>query len=202
LNFYKNDIPSDVRFVDSVAVDTETMGLITKRDRLCLVQLCTSGGDVHIVQIQNGHQNESENLKKLLTDRSILKIFHFARFDVTILNYTFGINVNPIYCTKVASKLARTYTDKHGLKSLCKEMLGVEISKAEQSSDWGQETLTPDQLKYAAGDVLHLHKIKAKLDGMLEREKRMHIAQKCFETIHVLSELELININPEDTFRH
>ncbi|MDR0753633.1 MAG: ribonuclease H-like domain-containing protein [Holosporaceae bacterium] len=202
MNFYRNDIPTDVAFKESVAIDTEAMGLVIKRDRLCLVQICSEDGKVHLVQIQKGRQDEAQNLKKLLTDESILKIFHFARFDVSILNYTFGIKVAPIYCTKVASKLARTYSEKHGLKSLCREILGVEISKHEQSSDWGNDQLSAEQLKYASGDVLYLHRLKSKLDEMLLREERMGLAQRCFDTIALLSDLELADMNPDELFLH
>jgi ribonuclease D len=201
MNLYKDDLPSNVTFKNSVATDTEAMGLITKRDRLCLVQLCSEDGEVHIVQIKKNLQS-SENLKKLLTDKSVLKIFHFARFDVSILNYTFGIRVAPVYCTKIASKLARTYSDKHGLKILCKEILNMEISKHEQSSDWGREQLSKEQLKYAANDVLYLHGIKSKLDEMLIREGRMHLAERCFEILELFSDLELADINPDELFLH
>jgi ribonuclease D len=199
---HQNDIPSDVVFKNSVAVDTETMGLVTKRDRLCLVQLCSENGEVHLVQIQKNQQHMSENLKKLLTDASVLKIFHYARFDISILNYTFGIKVNPVYCTKIASKLVRTYSDKHGLRNLCKEILGADISKQEQSSDWGREKLSQEQLKYAAGDVLYLHKLKTILDEMLKREGRAALAVRCFETVQLLSDLGLSDINPDELFLH
>ncbi|MDR1982405.1 MAG: ribonuclease H-like domain-containing protein [Holosporaceae bacterium] len=199
---YQNDLPSRVTFRNSVAVDTETMGLVIKRDRLCLVQLCSEDGEVHMVQIQKNQQHRAENLKRLLTDPSILKIFHFARFDVAILNYAFGIKVNPIYCTKIASKLTRTYSDRHGLKDLCREILGIDLSKQEQSSDWGREELSPEQQRYAAGDVVHLHKIKSKLDEMLIREDRMALAEKCFKIAEIFSDLQLADINPDELFTH
>lgn len=199
---HQNDLPSDVVFKKSVAIDTETMGLQTKRDRLCLVQLCSEDGDVHMVQIQKGQQDKAVNLKRLLEDKSVLKIFHFARFDISILNHTFGIQVDPIYCTKIASKLVRTYTDKHGLKNLCKEILDIELSKQEQSSDWGRSELTKEQLTYAANDVLYLHRLKARLDEMLEREGRMELAYKCFNALHLISELELRGYSPEELFQH
>jgi ribonuclease D len=202
MNLHKNDLPDCLTFKNSVAIDTETMGLVTKRDRLCLVQICSEDGDVHLVQILKNQHDKSKNLKKLLTDESILKIFHFARFDVSILNYTFGIKVTPVYCTKIASKLVRTYSDKHGLKSICKEILGMEISKQEQSSDWGKEQLSPEQLRYAAGDVLYLHKLRSRLNDMLVREDRMALAQRCFEAISLFSDLELSNINPDELFLH
>lgn len=202
MNLYQNDLPSDVVFKGSVAVDTETMGLSLKRDRLCLVQLCSRDGEVHMVQIQKGQQDKAVNLKRLLEDNSVLKIFHFARFDVSMLNYTFGINVHPIYCTKIASKLIRTYTDKHGLKNLCRELLGVELSKQEQSSDWGHSDLTKEQLTYAANDVLYLHELKNRLDTMLKREGKFELAQKCFNALHLISELELSAYSPEELFQH
>ncbi|MDR0968715.1 MAG: ribonuclease H-like domain-containing protein [Holosporaceae bacterium] len=202
MNFHKNDLPSNVVFKNSVAVDTETMGLVTKRDRLCLVQLCSEDGEVHIVQIQKDCENKAENLKRLLTDESVLKIFHYARFDISILNYTFGIKTNPIYCTKIASKLARTYSDKHGLKNICKELLDVDLSKQEQSSDWGRENLSPEQLKYAAGDVLYLHRLKSRLDEMLAREGRMSLAERCFETVKLFSDLDLADVKSDELFLH
>jgi ribonuclease D len=203
MNLHPNDLPDDVIFKDSVAVDTETMGLVTGRDRLCLVQLCSPDGNVHLVQIRRDRKTDgSENLKRLLADRSILKIFHFARFDISVLNQAFGIEVGPIYCTKIASKLVRTYSDRHGLKAICKELLGIDISKNEQTSDWGRETLTREQLNYAAGDVLYLHKLKDKLDEMLLREGRMSLAQKCFQTLETISALELAAMNPDELFLH
>jgi ribonuclease D len=202
MNFYQDDLPSDAIFKNSVAIDTEAMGLVTKRDRLCLVQLCSENGEVYVVQIRKGGGDKAENLKKLLTDKSVLKIFHFARFDITILNYAFGIKANPIYCTKIASKLARTYSDKHGLKTLCKEILSVDISKQEQSSDWGKEELSREQLKYAAGDVLYLHRLKAKLDEMLIREDRMPLAKRCFDTIELFSDLDLADVKTDELFMH
>ena len=202
MDLHKNDLPDNLVFKNSVAIDTEAMGLVIKRDRLCLVQICSEDGEVHLVQILKNQQDKAKNLKKLLTDESVLKIFHFARFDVSILNYTFGIKVAPVYCTKIASKLARTYSEKHGLKNLCKEILGIEISKHEQSSDWGKEQLSVDQLKYAAGDVLYLHKLRCQLDRMLIREDRMTLAQRCFEVVTLFSDLELANINPDELFLH
>ena len=202
MNLYKNDLPSDVVFDGSVAIDTETMGLVTKRDRLCLVQMCSKDGEVHMVQIEKGQQHKAVNLKKMLEDPKILKIFHFARFDIEILNYTFGIRVKNIYCTKIASKLVRTYTDRHGLKNLVREILGVEISKQEQSSDWGREKLSDEQVKYAAGDVLYLHDLKKKLDYMLERENRAELAKNCFDTLQLISDLDLLGISPEELFVH
>jgi len=202
MNLYKNDLPNDVTFGDSVAIDTETMGLVTKRDRLCLVQMCSKDGEVHMVQIEKDQQHKAVNLKRMLEDPKILKIFHFARFDIEILNHTFGVRVNNIYCTKIASKLVRTYTDRHGLKNLVKEILGIEISKQEQSSDWGKEELSEEQLKYAAGDVLYLHDLKEKLDYMLARESRTELANRCFEALQLVSDLDLLGVCPEELFVH
>lgn len=202
MNLYKDDLPANLHFTGSVAVDTESMGLVVKRDRLCLVQLCSAEGDVHIVQIQQNNQHKAENLKKLLTDKSILKIFHYARFDISILNYTFDIKVNPIYCTKIASKLCRTYTDKHGLKNLCKDILGIELSKQEQTSDWGKNTLSNEQLKYAAGDVIHLHALKNKLNEIIIREGKADIMYKCFDAVNTISELDLKDIAYDTLFNH
>lgn len=202
MNFYKNDLPDGVDFGKSIAIDTEAMGLAIGRDRLCLVQMRSEKGETYLVQIQKGQQDLAKNLKKVLTDESILKIFHFARFDVTLLNYTFGIKVHPIYCTKIASKLVRTYTDKHGLKNLCKDMLGVELSKHEQSSDWGQENLSEEQLKYAEGDVLYLHELREKLNQMLVREGKMELAEKCFDAVGTMADLEISGVVPEELFQH
>lgn len=202
MNLYKNDLPDEVDVGRSVAIDTETMGLSLGRDRLCLVQMHSENGQTYLVQIQKGQQHLAKNLKKILSDESILKIFHFARFDVAILNYTFGIHVSPIYCTKIASKLARTYTDKHGLKNLCKDMLGVELSKHEQSSDWGQTNLSDEQLKYAEGDVLYLHELRQMLNNMLIREGKMDLAEKCFKTIDTIVDLEIARVVPEELFQH
>lgn len=201
MNLYQYDIPEGLDFGKSVAIDTEAMGLNTKRDRLCLVQICTEKGEVHLVQIHKNQRNAA-NLVQMLTNNNILKIFHFARFDISILSYTFGINVFPVYCTKIASKLARTYTDKHSLKSLCSEILGLELNKEEQSSDWGAEQLSEKQLKYAAGDVMYLHKLKDHLDNMLQREGKYDLAQKCFEHLQIISRLELLDVEPEKLFQH
>ncbi|GHU18445.1 3'-5' exonuclease [Alphaproteobacteria bacterium] len=202
MNLYKNDLPSDVKFSESVAVDTEAMGLVIKRDRLCLVQMCSSDGEVHMVQMEKDQGHDAVNLQKLLTDQSIQKIFHFARFDVSLLNYSLGIRVSNIYCTKIASRLARSYTDKHGLKNICRELLGVEISKNEQSSDWGKDELSPEQLNYAQGDVLHLHALRNKLNEILIREGRFELAKKCFDALDLISDLDLYGISPEEFFQH
>ncbi|HEY0835662.1 MAG TPA: ribonuclease H-like domain-containing protein [Azospirillum sp.] len=174
----------------AVAIDTETMGLNPARDRLCLVQLSAGDGTVHLVQFRRGAY-DAPNLKRLLTDPEVLKLFHFARFDVAVMQAYLGVVVQPVYCTKVASKLVRTFTDKHGLKDLCKDLLGVELSKQQQSSDWGADELTPEQMKYAASDVLHLHDLKARLDVMLAREQRTHLAQACFDFLPARGALDL-----------
>ncbi len=177
---------------DCLAMDTETMGLIPQRDRLCLVQICDRQGLVTAIRIKKG-QTAAPNLQQLLEAKSILKIFHYARFDVAILKYTFGVETTPIFCTKVASKLARTYTQSHGLKSLVQDLQGVELDKKAQNSDWGSvDSLTPEQLAYAANDVLYLIPIKEKLEEMLKREGRWELAQRCFQVIPVLAELDLL----------
>ena len=178
IKLHKNDLPAGLAFGSSVAIDTETMGLRPHRDRLCVVQLSGGDGNAHLVQF-DGKDWSAPNLKALLADPAVLKIFHFARFDVAVLVHHLGVITAPVYCTKIASKLARTYTDRHGLKDLCGELLGVELSKQQQSSDWGAEKLTDQQRHYAASDVLYLHALKAKLDAMLAREDRQAYAQAC-----------------------
>jgi ribonuclease D len=185
----------------AVAIDTETMGLNPARDRLCLVQLSAGDGTVHLVQFRRGAY-DAPNLKRLLTDPDVVKLFHFARFDVAVMQAYLGVVVRPIYCTKVASKLVRTFTDKHGLKDLCKDLLGVELSKQQQSSDWGAEELTPEQMKYAASDVLHLHDLKEKLDAMLAREQRAHLAQACFDFLPARGALDLGGWDEPDILAH
>lgn len=202
MKLYQNDLPDDLNLTGSVAVDTETMGLSIKRDRLCLVQVRSENAQTFLIQIQKNGHNSAPNLIKMLTDERVLKIFHYARFDVAKLNYTFNIHVNPIYCTKVASKLVRTYTDKHSLKNLCKDMLSVELSKHEQSSDWGQINLSEEQLKYAEGDVLYLHKLREILNSMLIREGKMELAKRCFEVIETMADLEVAGMVPEELFQH
>ncbi|MDR1362314.1 MAG: ribonuclease D [Holosporaceae bacterium] len=202
MNLHKNDLPAGLEFSGSVAVDTEAMGLVLKRDRLCLVQLCSPTGEVHLVQMDPERCSEAVNLRNLLSDKNTLKIFHFARFDMGILNHSLGIGVSPVYCTKIASKLARTYSDRHGLKNLCREILGVDISKHEQSSDWGTQNLSKEQLVYARGDVIHLHALKAKLDEMLMRENRMLLAQKCFDALEAIVALDHFGMPPEELFQH
>ena len=196
----KGDLPSSVRFKKSVAIDTETMGLNLHRDRLCLVQIGDGKGNVWLVQIQKG--KECPNLTKLLTDKKILKIFHFARFDVAKLKNDLGITVAPVYCTKIASKLCRTSSPAHSLKSLCWDLLGVELCKEQQTSDWGAEKLNKEQQKYAAGDVLYLHQLKEKLDVLLKREGRSDLARACFDFLPTRAELDLLDFDSPDIFNH
>ncbi|CAK0779696.1 ribonuclease D [Azospirillaceae bacterium] len=201
IDLHDGDLPEHLVWGDSVAIDTETMGLNPHRDRLCLVQLSAGDGAGHIVQIKLGHAH-APNLCRLLTDRNVTKIFHFARFDLAILYKTFGVTCGPVYCTKVASRLVRTYTDRHGLKELCKELLGVDLSKQQQSSDWGAAELTPEQLKYAASDVLHLHELRKRLDVMLEREGRQDLAKACFDFLPARAVLDLCGWVTPDILDH
>lgn len=198
---HQNDLPANVTFTGDIAVDTEAMGLNNKRDRLCVVQLSDGNGDVHLVQFAVGQYN-APNLSKLLTDPARVKIFHFARFDISIMKQYLGVLTAPIYCTRTASRLARTYTDKHGYKDICKELLGVDISKQQQSSDWGNAALTPEQMEYAASDVLHLHKLRVKLDDMLKREGRYHLAAACFNFLPHRALLDLAGWEHDDLFAH
>lgn len=198
---HKDDLPAGLSFGDVVAVDTETMGLNPHRDRLCVIQLSAGDGTAHLVQL-SGPDRTAPRLKTLLADPAVLKLFHFARFDVGVLKQHLGIDTAPIYCTKIASKLARTYTDRHGLKDLAQELLGVELSKQQQSSDWGAANLTQQQLAYAASDVLHLHALKARLDQMLAREGRREWAQACFRFLPTICDLDLAGFADEDIFAH
>ena len=199
---HQGDIPKSVKIGKSVAIDTETMGLNPLRDRLCLVQLSTGNGTCHLIQMKKQNKNKSPNLKKILINRKIIKIFHYARFDVAVLNHNLKISLEPIYCTKIASKLSRTFTEKHGLKDLCKELLDIEISKNQQTSDWGNIKLSSAQLKYAAIDVLYLHKIKNILDKMLKRENRLELANACFKFINNRTKLDMLGWNEIDIFSH
>ena len=194
-------MPADVKFSGPVAVDSETTGLSMVRDRLCLLQIGDGGGDAHLVQFEQGTYN-CPNVKKLMEDKSVLKLFHFARFDVAMLQKFLGVRTTPIYCTKIASKLVRTYTDRHGLKDLCRELLGIELSKQQQSSDWGATELSKEQQEYAASDVLHLHKLKDKLDVLLKREGRMGVAEECFQFLNARAELDLTGWAELDIFAH
>ena len=200
INLYNGDIPENTEISSSIAVDSETMGLNPKRDKLCLVQLSNGDEICHLIKI-DVIKKKPVNLIKILKNNKIQKIFHFARFDVAVFKHNFKIDIKNIYCTKIASKLVRTYTDKHGYKDLCSELLNKNISKIEQSSDWGGE-LTKDQQKYAATDVLYLHKIKEKLDTMLAREKREKLAKACFEFIQHRIDLDLRGWAEQDIFRH
>ena len=201
IRFHKGDLPDDANFGDCAAIDTETLGLVPQRDRLCVVQLSRGNGSADIVQIGPG-QTRAKNIEKILADPKITKLFHFARFDVAILFKTFGVLAAPIYCTKIASKLVRTYTDRHSLKDLTRELLGVELSKQQQSSDWGIETLSEAQLSYAASDVLYLHALRERLDAMLKREGRMEIAAACFDFLPTRARLDLLGWAEEDIFAH
>lgn len=190
ITLHKNDLPDDLDLGKVVAIDTETLGLNPKRDRLCLVQLSSGDGNAHLVQMTDG-TFDAPNLKKLVADESVQKLFHFARFDVAILKYSLGVECPNVYCTKIASKLIRTYTDKHSLRHLCRELIGVELNKQHQSSDWGAVELSSEQLSYAANDVYYLHQLKKKLDVMLEREGRTALAQSCFDFVTTRADLDL-----------
>jgi ribonuclease D len=201
INLHKGDLPAGVTFGSSVAVDSETLGLNPHRDRLCLVQLSAGDGTAHVVQIGKDAP-KAPNLVALLSDPKVLKIFHFARFDVAVLEKYLGVATTPVYCTKIVSKLVRTYTDRHGLKDLAAELLGMEMSKQQQSSDWGADSLTQQQLAYAASDVLHLHAMKAKLDVMLDREGRRDYAEAAFRFLPVRARLDLAGFPDDDIFSH
>ncbi|MBV9556196.1 MAG: ribonuclease D [Pseudolabrys sp.] len=201
IRLHRGDLPNLNAYKGAVAIDTEAMGLDPNRDRLCVVQLSPGDGSADVVQIPAG-KTDAPNLKKLLGDKSVLKIFHFARFDVGLLYKTFGVMPEPIYCTKIASRLARTYTDKHGLKDLTREVLGIDVSKQQQSSDWGAAELTDAQVAYAASDVQHLHALKDKLDVMLAREGRTELAKACFGFLPDRVRLDLAGWADEDIFSH
>jgi ribonuclease D len=201
IRLHRGDLPNLNAYSGSVAIDTETMGLDPHRDRLCVVQLSPGDGSADVVQIAAG-QTDAPNLKRLLGDPSILKIFHFARFDIAALSKAFGVMPVPLYCTKIASRLARTYTDKHGLKDLVRELLGTDLSKQQQSSDWGGDQLSDAQIAYAASDVLHLHELKARLDTMLTREGRTELAAACFGFLPTRARLDLAGWAAEDIFAH
>ncbi len=198
---HQNDLPDGLAFDDAVAVDTETMGLNQRRDRLCLVQLSAGDGTAHLVQFADRNY-AAPNLKALLADPGTTKLFHFARFDLAVLRRHLGVDCRPLYCTRTASLLVRTYTDRHGLKDLCRELLGVEISKQQQSSDWGAPTLSDEQLRYAASDVLHLHRLRAALDTMLARERRTDLAQALFDFLPTRAALDLEGWADVDIFAH
>jgi ribonuclease D len=201
IHLHRGDLPPDVKFPGAVAIDTEAMGLNPHRDRLCLVQLSAGDGVCHLVQFAPG-QYAAPNLSALLTDPAILKLFHFGRFDIALMKHYLGALAGPVYCTKIASKLARTYTDRHGLKDVVKELLNVDLSKAQQSSDWGASQLTPEQVSYAASDVTSLHALRNKLDVMLAREGRMELAQACFDFLPQRAALDLAGWPDVDIFAH
>ncbi len=199
--FHKGDLPDDVTFTGSVAVDTETLGLKTLRDKLCLVQLSVGDGTAHIVQLDR-ETYEAPNLKKLLGDRNVVKIFHYARFDVAVIAHYLRVHCAPLWCTKIGSKLARTYTDRHGLKDLCRELLSVDLSKQQQSSDWGADELSDAQLQYAASDVLYLHQLQLELTKILEREGRLDMAMACFDFVLVRAAMDIAGWEDMDIFSH
>ncbi len=198
---HQGDLPEGLSFGDSVAIDTETMGLDPRRDRLCLVQLSAGDGNAHIVQFAPGVY-DAPRLRALLTDPAVTKLFHFARFDLAMLRHHMGIRCAPVYCTKIASKLTRTYTDRHGLKDLCRDQLGIEISKQQQTSDWGAAKLTDAQIAYAASDVTALHRLRERLDALLEREGRKEIAEACFRFLPDRAALDLLGWDDPDIFHH
>ena len=200
-HLHKTDLPDGLDLGPVVAIDCETMGLNPHRDRLCLVQLSDGKGDAHLVQVDRG-QTRAPNLERMLSDPAVLKLFHFGRFDIAALDHTFGVLTAPVYCTKIASKLIRTYTDRHGLKNLLDELLGIDISKQQQTSDWGAADLTEAQLAYAASDVLYLHRLKAALDERLAREGRAEIAQACFDFLPMRARLDLAGWPETDIFAH
>jgi ribonuclease D len=200
-HLHDGDLPDGVSFGASVAVDSETMGLRLGRDPLCVVQLSAGDGRAHVVRL-NRPGYDAPNLKRLLTDPAVLKLFHFGRFDIAMFALHLGITTTPVYCTKIASKLARTYTDRHGLKDVTRELLGIDLSKTQQSSDWGADKLSSEQLSYAASDVLHLHALKTRLDAMLVREGRMDLAQACFDFLPARARLDLAGWEDVDVFAH
>ncbi len=198
---YQGDLPDDLDLGPIVAIDSETMGLIPRRDRLCVIQLSSGDGNAHLVQLSQD-QTEAPNLCKMLANPDQLKLFHFGRFDIAVMENRFGTRTAPVYCTKIASKLVRTYTDRHGLKNLLQELLGIDISKQQQCSDWGAVTLTKEQVSYAASDVLYLHKLKQKLDLRLAREGRTELAKACFEFLPYRAKLDLLGWPDTDIFTH
>jgi len=202
IHLFQNDLPDGLKLGPVVAIDTETMGLNPMRDRLCLVQLSSGDGNAHLVQIARG-QKSAPNLERLLTDPGVIKLFHFGRFDIAGKKQAFGVTTAPVWCTKIAAKLVRTFTDRHGLKYLLNELVGVDVSKQQQTSDWGSVTLSDAQKEYAASDVLYLHRLKAALEVALLREDRMDLAQRCFDFLPTRAELDLLGWDePNDLFHH
>jgi ribonuclease D len=206
INLYRDDLPNGLILGPVVAVDTETMGLKPHRDRLCLVQLSEGDGNAHMVQLVprslGGRDHDCPNLKRLLGDRNVMKLMHFARFDMAVIQHRLGVTASPVKCTKIAARLVRTFTDRHGLRDLCRELLGVEISKQQQTSDWGAMDLTPEQLIYAASDVLHLHALWEKLEALLRRENRLESAEACFRFLPTRARLDLLGYDDPDIFAH
>jgi len=206
IHLHRDDLPADLQFGDMVAVDTETMGLNPHRDRLCLVQLSAGDGKAHLVQLRpeslGGRGYDCPNLKRLMADPAVTKLFHFARFDVAVMHRYLDIDVAPVKCTKIAARLVRTFTDRHGLKDLCQELLGVSLSKQQQSSDWGAAELSSEQLAYAASDVLHLHALWARLEAVLRREGRLELAESCFAFLPARGRLDLLGYTDPDIFDH
>jgi len=201
VELHRGDLPAGLSFGKSVAIDTETLGLNPARDRLCVAQLSRGDGNAHLVQFAPGAY-DAPNLRALLVDPGVLKIFHFGRFDIAVLRQYLGVLTAPVYCTKIASKIARTFTDRHGLKDLCKDLIGVDLSKQQQQSDWGVPQLAPEQLTYAASDVLYLHALREKLDTMLAREGRLELAQACFAFLPIRAQLDLAGFAEPDLFEH
>lgn len=202
IHLYQNDLPDGLKLGKMVAIDTETMGLNPMRDRLCLVQLSTGDGNAHLVQIARG-QKSAPNLERLLTNPDVIKLFHFGRFDIAAMKQAFGVTTAPVWCTKVAAKLIRTFTDRHGLKYLLNELVGVDVSKQQQTSDWGSKVLTDAQKEYAASDVLYLHRLKSALEAILIREDRLDLAQRCFDFLPTRAELDRLGWDePNDLFHH
>jgi ribonuclease D len=202
IRFHKRDLPDLANYaVDAVAIDTETLGLKPHRDRLCVVQISPGDGSADVIQIERG-QTEAPNLARLLRDPGITKIFHFGRFDLAVLFHTLGVMPQPVFCTKIASRLTRTYTDRHGLKDVCQEFLGISLSKQQQSSDWAAEILSPEQLEYAASDVLYLHRLREALTARLARDGRAAEAEACFEFLPTRAKLDLMGWDEEDIFAH
>lgn len=205
IHLHQGDLPDGLDLGKEIAIDTEAMGLQIHRDRLCLIQLSSGNGICHLVQLPiltPGQKHKAPNLTKLLSDMNVTKIFHFARFDLAAIKYWLGVTCQPVYCTKIASKLTRTYTDRHGLKDLCREILGIDLSKQQQSSDWGSPVLSAEQQKYAASDVLHLHQLKAHFDVVLTRERRADIAKACFDFLPHRADLDLLGWVEPDIFSH
>lgn len=202
IHLHLGDLPDGITLGSSIAVDTETLGLNPHRDRLCLVQISSGDGDAHLVKLGPNDYAKAKNLKAVLKNKKILKIFHFARFDVAVMSHYLNVRCEPVYCTKIAAKLTRTFTERNGLKDLCRDLLSVELNKQQQTSDWGADTLSEEQMTYAASDVLYLHQLKAKLDVLLEREGRSALAQECYDFLPARAELDLLGFEDPDLFAH